>query len=114
MSISEPVRAELARRARNKRTRQNKFEPEEPCVWRPRQVVNPESGLPFTDAGAWNFIAELLEAGHEVTTVVLEKPLGKTAYVMVVKGYTDCPDIYIKLTMTRNMVNGRSFHDSEV
>ena len=113
MSIPESVREDLARRARNKKVRQSKFKPEAPCDWRPGQVLTPESGLPFSDAGAWNFIADLLEAGHEVTTLILEKPPGKTAYVMVAKGYSGCPNIYIKLTMSRNIINGRSFHDSE-
>ena len=72
--ISSTTRAELVRRARNKDTRTNTFSEKEPCEWRPRQVAQPGSGLPFTDVSAWNFIADLLESGCEVKEVVLEKP----------------------------------------
>lgn len=113
MAISPTIRAELVRRARNKNTRTNSFQPQEPCDWRPRQVAHPESGLPFTDVGAWNFIADLLESGHDVREMVMQKPPGKTGYEILADGYVGCPQIYIKLTLSSNLVNGRSFHNSE-
>src|ERR1039458_6245190 len=113
MAISSAIRDELVRRARNKNTRTSVFRPEEPCDWRPRQVSHPESGLPFTDAGAWNFIADLLESGCEVRETELRKPPGKIGYVTLVDGHVGCPRIYIKLTLSSNMVHGRSFHYSE-
>jgi hypothetical protein len=76
-------------------------------------VLSPESGLPFTDSGAWHFIADLLEAGHEVSEIEMKKPKGKVGYVLKTAGYTGCPKIYIKLTLSANMVNGRSFHNDE-
>ena len=87
MPISNLLRAELSRRARDKHARTNVFTRQEPCDWRPRQVAHPESGLPFTDVGAWNFIADLLDAGCEVREIVLEKPLGKIGYEMLTDGY---------------------------
>jgi hypothetical protein len=113
MPISETVRSELIRRARDKHRRQNLFKTAEPCDWRPRQVLHPEAGIPFTDVGAWNFIADLLESGHEVNAIEMDKPPGQIGYVILANGYEACPSIYVKLTLTANMVNGRSFHDSE-
>ena len=113
MPISSQIRDELARRARNKNYRQNLFRPQEPCDWRPRQVLQPESGLSFTDVSAWNFIADLLDLGHAVSEILMKKPPGQIGYVLIAKGYTDCPNIYIKLTLSSNMVNGRSFHYCE-
>jgi hypothetical protein len=69
--------------------------------------------LPFHDTGAWNFIADILESGIEVIEIEMEKPCGQVGYVILTKGYVGCPEIYIKLTLTTNMINGRSFHDSE-
>ena len=113
MGIDDSLRQEVARRARDKRRRQSLFTATEPCDWRPRQVLHPAAGVPFTDAGAWNFIADLLESGQEVKTKRLDRPAGQIGYVMVVKGHRECPEIYIKVTLSRNMINGRSFHDSE-
>jgi hypothetical protein len=113
MAISAEVRAELARRARDKRRRQSVFTSQAPCKWHPYQVSMPESGLPFDDASAWNFIADLLDAGHDVAEIVMDKPQGQIGYVLLVDGHPGCPEIYIKLTLSSNMVNGRSFHDSE-
>ena len=113
MPISTTVRTELARRARDKHLRTNTFRTQEPCDWQPRQVAHPQSGLPFTDVGAWNFIADLLEAGCNVREVILQKPPGKIGYEILVDGYVSCPQIYIKLTLSSNLVHGRSFHNSE-
>src|SRR5271169_3228394 len=98
MPIPTTIRAELARRARDKNSRTNSFTSQEPCDWRPRQVAHPRSGLPFTDVGAWNFIADLLDGGCEVREIVLQKPPGKIGYEILTDGYVSCPKIYIKLT----------------
>jgi hypothetical protein len=113
MAILSTVRAELVLRARDKNRRTNAFRSEEPCDWRPRQMAHPQTGLPFTDVGAWNFIAELLESGCDVAEIVMQKPRGKTGYEILVAGPVGCPEIYIKLTLSSNMVHGRSFHYSE-
>ena len=52
--------------------------------WRPGNVRNPY-GVPdthFTEAGGWELIAAQLKAGCEVETVKLQKPPGRTTYVM--------------------------------
>ena len=93
--------------------RQSVSKSTEPCRWYPYNVLHPVFGIPFTDAGAWNFIADLLSAGHDVTPIVMEKPPGQIGYVLRTAGYTGCPEIYIKLTLSKHYINGRSFHDSE-
>ena len=113
MAISAELRTELVRRARDKRRRQSVFTSQAPCEWRPYEVLMPESGLPFDDVGAWNFTADLLESGQDVIEIVMKKPRGQIGYVILADGHPGCPKIYIKLTLSSNMVNGRSFHDSE-
>jgi hypothetical protein len=113
LAIPDSIRTELIRRARDKRFRQNVSKSTEPCRWYPHKVLHPVFGFEFTDAGAWNFIVDLLSAGHDVTTIEMEKPLGQIGYVLKTAGYTGCPKIYIKLTLSNRYINGRSFHDSE-
>ncbi len=111
--IEAHIREELVRRARDKHARQSIFSPTEPCDWCPHSVSHPLSSLPFTDGGAWNFIADTLEADHACNAIILDKPLGQTGYVLIIDGYPGCPKIYVKITMSRNKINGRSFHHSE-
>lgn len=112
MPVSLTTRSELARRARDVLTHQSTFTPQAPCDWRPQKVLDPKTGSPFTDPGAWDFVASLLESGHEVTVIAMQKPPGQLGYQMTVSGFPGQPDIYIKLTLTKHMVNGRSFHPS--
>ncbi len=113
MAIDVPTRNELIRRARDKRVRQSVSKSTEPCRWFPYEVLHPAFGIPFTNVGAWNFIADLLGAGHDVATIVMDKPRGQIGYVLKTAGYTGCPEIYVKLTLSHCYVNGRSFHYSE-
>lgn len=113
MAIADSTRDEMIRRARDKRLRQSVSKSTEPCRWWPHRVLHPILGIPFTDAGAWNFVADHLSAGHAVTTIVMNKPPGQIGYVLKVAGHSGCPEIYIKLTLSKRYINGRSFHDSE-
>jgi hypothetical protein len=113
MAIDIAVRNELIRRSRDKRFRQSVSKSTEPCRWYPHRVLHPVLGIPFTEAGAWNFVAELLSCNHDVTTIAMEKPSGQIGYVLKTAGYKGCPEIYIKLTLSTQFVNGRSFHDDE-
>jgi len=76
------------------------------------EVLNPETGLPFTDAGAWNFIADLLDAGHPIVEVRLRRPPGETAFEMVVDMGKNASQIYIKVQIMKGLICGRSFHHS--
>jgi hypothetical protein len=103
----------LARMARRKECRIVEWMRVRPCDWRPMQVVNPESGLPFTDVRAWEYVADLLDANHPVTEIAMEQPANEVAYTMTVSLGPDVPELYIKLQFVRGRVLGRSFHYSD-
>ena len=106
---SESVRKQLASLACRKRSRAVGW----PSHWAPTNVRDPngEYGAPFTVAGAWEFVAELLDSGHPIIEITLHQPPGKTGYVMLVPLPNDRP-LYIKLELGSGMVIGRSFHYS--
>ena len=84
-----------------------------PRDWSPWSVRHPngEYGTPFTEAGAWEFIAELLASDHPIFEIELREPRGKTGYVMHVSLPNDKP-LYIKLELGSGTIIGRSFHYS--
>lgn len=105
-------RRQLARLARQRSKR--RIPHELPCTWQPWTVINPEDSQPFTDAGAWEYTARLLEdtGGQSVELITLDNPAGKTAYVMK----CDLPtgQLYIKVHYGHGpSILGRSFHHSE-
>ncbi len=75
------------------------------------QVISPESGLPFSDAGAWALVAECLERGCALTEIVLEKPAGERAYVMIEP--VGERSVYMKVQLGNGTILGRSFHYSD-
>ena len=113
--INAETRRQLAQFARSARTRTTDFSPNEPTDWRPTQVRRPEGGFSpyFTDAAAWELIADKLDAGHDVDVVELRKPPGAKGYVMKIDLGRDVPPLYVKLQLRRRQVVGRSFHYSE-
>ncbi|MDH6268401.1 hypothetical protein M2360_003806 [Rhizobium sp. SG_E_25_P2] len=56
----------------------------------------------------------MLESGCDIEIVVLDKPPGKTAYVIKVAGHPPVSHIYIKLQLGSDFVQGRSFHESYI
>ena len=111
MAVPDDLRARLATLCRSKRTRETSFSRKRPVKWHPTSVCEMGSTSPFTEAGAWEFIACLIEDGTEIETIILDKPPGKTGYVMLVQGnYNE--RIYIKLEIVGEKVFGRSFHAS--
>jgi hypothetical protein len=78
-------------------------------------VVNPNDpdDQVFTERGAWEFVAELLEAGHPLKEVDLKKPVGKKGYELLASGGKGRPEIYMKLQLGSGRVIGRSFHYSK-
>lgn len=113
-TISESVRKDCAGRARRKGTRTYEWTQERPSDWRPYTVRDPSTGEYFTNEGAWEFIANLLDNGHYVEIIILEKPPGKNGYVMKVELEKERPPLYIKLELGRSVVYGRSFHYSDI
>jgi hypothetical protein len=69
--------------------------------------------MPFTDVGAWHFIADLLERGEPLEEVVLHHPPGAQAYVMRLDLGAALPRLYIKVQLSRGKIIGRSFHYSD-
>jgi len=45
-----------------------------PRDWRPNQVIDQRCGMPFTESGAWNYVADTLESGHTVEVLTLDSP----------------------------------------
>jgi hypothetical protein len=105
--------AEIARLGRQSRHRLNDFSDSAPCRWQPHTVENPETGLPFTDASAWEFICDRLEAYPEqFVETKLEKPAGQIGYVTVVTLEPTNVLVYIKVQLVQGRARGRSFHIS--
>ena len=115
MAIDDAIRRELAVLARRSKARVVEFSSNRPSDWRPHSVRNPRSRLDntFTDVSAWEFIADHLEAGHEIEEVRLEHPPGKVGYVMKIQVDIDLPRVYIKLELGSGAIFGRSFHFCE-
>ena len=101
------IRHQLILLARRKKCRKRGW----PNHWRPTGVTNPADGNPFTQDGAWEFIAELLENGIDFEHKILDEPEeGANAYV-IEKSLGD-RILYIKLQLGSGCVIGRSFHYS--
>lgn len=63
----------------------------------------------FTEPGAWEFIAELLEGGHSIQEIKLDNPEGKTGYVLLASGGEKRPEIYVKLHSAVARSSGAAF-----
>ena len=104
---------EISRLGRHSKTRNQDFFVSSPCRWDPSTITNPETGLPFSDASAWELICNLLETQPEAfQELVLRKPPGKLAYATVVSLGSDAVRVYIKVELTCGRARGRSFHIS--
>ncbi len=114
MSIAPSTRTELATLARRAAARITAFSRDRPTEWQPGQVRNPSGFLDthFTDAAAWELIASKLEDGHPVEVVELQKPKGKTGYVMKIELDAVDRPLYVKLQLGSGKIVGRSFHYS--
>ena len=107
--VSDDIRNQLIFLAGSRKTRSSIFTRARPTEWAPLEVRRPGSGETFTPDGAWTFIVELLRASAEIETIVLEKPPGRTGYVLICDGW-QAEKIYIKLELGSGCVYGRSFH----
>ncbi len=81
-----------------------------PSHWTPHAVENPTTGYPFSDASAWDLIAELLTNGHPIQPILMKHPSGVTGYVMKVKLGKEERLLYIKIHFANGGILGRSFH----
>lgn len=105
----DETRREFASLARRKEGRRLGW----PRDWRPQEVRNPETQEPFTESGAWWFIAEKLEEGHVIEEIPMDDRPGTRGYVMEVDIGSDVPPLYVKLQRGSGKVVGRSFHYSK-
>ena len=110
--VGGELRQEIARRARTKQLRSFDFCREEPVVWKPTEVINPDCGICFTDITAWHFIADRVEQGCAIYEVMLRKPPGAIGYELHLPGVPGSPGIYVKFRLIQNGIRGRSFHNS--
>lgn len=108
----DAVREELIRLCRSRKTRRVIFTKKAPCDWQPTSVAHPKFGGYFSDPGAWEYVAELLEEGHAIEEVILSNPPGERAYVMNVDLGPHQPKLYVKIQIKAGCVFGRSFHYS--
>ena len=114
MGKSELLRAlteQLAGLAGDPATRVVGHPPTDPAKWYPTTIIDPRSGKPFTDAGAWDFVAEMLVGDNRVNIQSFDTPPNETAYTMNIP--TTAGIIYIKVRMGKGRIIGRSFHYSD-
>ncbi len=109
----EVARHQLVALVRKKKARFVEWTARQPTEWRPYEVLNPDTGLQFTSSSAWALIGDLLERGHPMQEIVLRKPPGKRAYVLIVELDPAYAPLYIKLQLGNGKVICRSFHYSE-
>ncbi len=106
----EEIRHQLVVLCQRKGARKSEWSINCPTEWQPTTVIEPQTGLPFTDAGAWEFVAEKLRDGLELETVQLERPPGSIGYVLKIP--LGDRKLYVKLQLGAGKVVGRSFHYS--
>jgi hypothetical protein len=111
--VAESIRRQLIVLARRPRARIVPRTSQIPCRWRPGLVNNPESRMPFTEAGAWQFFADRVEEGLPLESMSLDKPLNAVGYVMLISLELTLPPLYIKVQLAGDRILGRSFHYSE-
>lgn len=110
MSIDSSIRKQLILLARRPKSRI--INHGLPIDWKPGEVINPDGEFDrcFTNASAWELIANLLEADCEVEIVKLKVPPDKTGYV--IKTRIEQNELYIKFQLGAGKILGRSFHYS--
>jgi hypothetical protein len=108
----EAICAEIIRLARDPKRRMVRPSAQDPTVWQPTTVENPDCGISFTTLRAWHFLADALEKGCALEEVELDRPPGLKGYVVLLSGGPSKPKIYIKVRLNNGCLIGRSFHYS--
>lgn len=70
--------------------------------------------MPFTDDEAWQFVADLLEAGQPIEVIDMNDKPGTYGFVMIVDVAGHDRSLYIKVQLGAGVVIGRSFHWSTI
>jgi hypothetical protein len=86
-----------------------------PHEWTPQKVELPDlPGFNFSDAAAWDLIAEKLSCGHPYDEILLKVPPGALAITMRISIAASRPPVYVKVQIGMgNLAIGRSFHYSD-
>jgi hypothetical protein len=104
--------AEIGRMGQHAKSRTQRFSSGMPCDWNPFVIENPDTGMPFSDASAWEMICRLLKESPEIfRSVRLQKPAGLEAFETVVE-LPSRVRVYIKVQLFQGKAHGRSFHIS--
>ena len=109
--LPDSVRREIAILARQKKCRTSVWTPDIPTEWQPH-TVRDRRGDFFTDSGAWEFLADLVESGCPAKPVPLDHPPGKRGWAIIIRLNADAPEIYIKIRLGSGKLIGYSFHYS--
>ena len=107
----DEIRRELLLLAKRRGCRSTDFSRSIPCDWGPQSVIDPRFDMFFTSEGAWSYIIELLESGHEFTPEPMQKPPDTIAYKTIVDCGPNRPGLYIKVQLYKGKILGRSFHN---
>jgi hypothetical protein len=110
VAIPDDIRRRLAAFASSRRTRTRAFTRDRPCDWQANSLTDPRSNCPFTEDGAWEYVAEQIIGGIEIEVIELEHPPGKRGYVMKLPSSNTSISFYVKLQLGSNCVFRRSFH----
>lgn len=85
-----------------------------PRDWSPSRVNNPAcKGFTFTEAGAWEFVADTLASGHPYDLIPLDTPQNALAVVLKIRLTDTDPLLYVKIQIGAGKAIGRSFHYSD-
>jgi len=86
-----------------------------PRDWCPHKIPNPEfAGFYFSDASAWEFIADTLQSGHTYSVIELDNLRGDLAITFVIALPSCVQPLYVKVQVgVGGKAIGRSFHLSE-
>jgi hypothetical protein len=76
-------------------------------------MTDPRTGEVFTEDGAWEYVADNIDAGVEIEVIELSMPAGKKGYVIALPSHNREISIYVKLQFGADCVVGRSFHYSK-
>ena len=106
------ILAQIGRLGLQSNSRLNRFSPAMPCDWNPYVIENPETGMPFSDASAWELICRLVEESPDCfRPLKLQKPPGQIAFETVFSLPRNVL-VYIKVQLFQGKAFGRSFHIS--
>jgi hypothetical protein len=112
--VSVEERRRIAGLARKTKCRHSGYSPGRPCDWRPHLTDSQrDPAYRFTQEGGWEFIAAHVESGGDMYLTELQKPKGRSAYVIFIPPAPDWRGVYIKFELTHPGLYGRSFHHPE-